>query len=128
LDFTKRLREQISRTIKKSPLSRDEIIIKMSELTGKSISAHRLNNWTAESKPGHYFPAEFIPAFIMATADYALLDFICSELGGTFIKIDELSKEYRKIESDIRQLEARKIELAKLLRTAQEERENNNGG
>lgn len=122
MDFSERLRAQISKTIKKSPLSRDQIVSKMSELTGKKISVHQLNTWTAESKPGHYFPSAFIPAFVMTTADYALLYLICSELGGTFTKMDQLTQEYRRIESEIRQLEARKIELAILLKTAQEER------
>ncbi len=122
MDFPKRLREQISKTIKKTPLSRDQIVSKISELTGKNISVHQLNAWTAESKPGHYFPAEFIPAFIIATADDGLLDLICSELGGNFIKIEQLTEEYGRVESEIRKLEARKIELAILLQTVQQER------
>jgi len=118
MDFSKKLKQQINGTIKQSSLSRDQIADKMSELAGKSISIHQLYAWTASSKRGHYFPAEFIPAFILATSDYSLLDLICSEVGGNFIKIEQLIEESAKIDTEIRRLEARKIELAILLGAA----------
>ncbi|MBI5328873.1 MAG: hypothetical protein HZB80_11395 [Deltaproteobacteria bacterium] len=46
-----RLRHLISDAIKNSPLSRDIIAGKMSELTGMEISKSKLDSWTAEGKP-----------------------------------------------------------------------------
>ena len=61
------IRAEMVRAIKQSRLSREEIAERMSELIGRTISKEMLDAWTAESKRLHRPPAEFLPAFCVAT-------------------------------------------------------------
>lgn len=66
MDIDRRFRESINEGIKRSNLSRWQIVSRMLELTGTDITKTMLDSYTAESKEGHRFPAVFLPAFCEA--------------------------------------------------------------
>lgn len=118
MSFSLELKSQIARSIKKSPLSREEIVEGISKHVGHSVSCHQLNNWTSDSHGRHYFPAEYIPAFITIVRDQSVLELICQKANGKFVKIDQLNNELTKIESELMRLEARRLEITTLLNSA----------
>lgn len=69
----RRMQALMSKAIKRSGLSRQQIADGMSCLLREKISAHQINSWLAESKAGHRFPAEYLPAFCAVTADLDLV-------------------------------------------------------
>jgi len=48
-------------------LSRAEVAARMTDLQGEEISLAMLNNYTSEAHTPHRFPAQFLPAFVIAT-------------------------------------------------------------
>lgn len=63
------LRVALSKALKDCPLDRFQVAGKMSSLLGREITRAQLDAWTAvcESHEGHRFPAEYLPAFRVAT-------------------------------------------------------------
>lgn len=64
--------------IRACSLSRWEIAGTMSNLLDTEVTIHMINAWTAESKDGHRFPAEYLPAFCKAVGSYDPLDLLVS--------------------------------------------------
>lgn len=64
---SQRLREMLTEGLKRCPFTRYEAAARMSELVGVEITKSQLDSWTAESKEGHRFPAEYLPAFCWVT-------------------------------------------------------------
>lgn len=62
LAFGPALRGLLSSLLKRSPMTRNEIAARMSDLTGDTITKHQLDAWTAESREGWRFPLEYMPA------------------------------------------------------------------
>lgn len=67
LDCGETIRRVLADLIKKAAHSRAEIAEQMSLLTGKKITDHSLDSWTADSREGWRFPLEYLPAFEVAT-------------------------------------------------------------
>ena len=104
------LREALNQAIKGCNLSRWEIAGKMSDLLDCEISKAMLDAWTAESKEGHRFPAEFLPAFCRVTGCRVPLS-ILAEMAGLFAlpgpealraEIQKLDEEAKKLSSEKR--------------------------
>lgn len=108
------LRLALVEAIKGCPLSRWEIAGQMSHLLGQDVSKYSLDAWTAESKDGHRMPAEYLPAFCLATGDNRPLRLL-AEMAGLFALPgpDALRSEIRRLEEDAKQINAerRKREL-----------------
>lgn len=89
LDIDAQLRHAVSDDIRHAHdatsrlLSRNEIAAKMSDLTGREITASMLNNWTAESHERHYFPLQYLPAFVIATGGRRAFE-VVSRASGLF--------------------------------------------
>ena len=66
--------------VKGSHLSREQISLDLTRVSGTKFSVAMINAFIAESKP-HRFPAELIPAWIHVLQSSRLLDVICAELG-----------------------------------------------
>lgn len=111
LNIAPQLQEIISKCIGACPQGRDVIAGKMSELTGQIITRFQLDSWTASSKHGHRFPAEYLPAFCVAIQNYRPIEFIArkagiftmpdddvlrAEIARKIEKRDEINKEIRK--------------------------------
>lgn len=111
------LREALIDCIKDSPLSRWEIAGAMSNLVDAEISIHMVNAWTAESKEGHRFPAEYLPAFCRAVGSNLPLK-VLTEKCGVFMLPgkDALRSEIQKIDEDIKRLHKQKAKRRMLLK------------
>ena len=60
-----KLRLAIKHALKQCPLSRVQVAGEMSHLIGDvEVTRFMLDTWTAESKEGHRFPAEYLPGFL----------------------------------------------------------------
>ncbi|MEN6422074.1 MAG: hypothetical protein ABFD76_09005 [Smithella sp.] len=81
LNITLQLQEIIDKCIGQSPLSRDIIAGRMSELTGHQITRVMLDSWTSSAKQKHRFPAEFLPAFCVAVENNTPLNFLAGKCG-----------------------------------------------
>jgi len=95
------IRVYLRRAIKQCIYSREQIAERMSLLTGKNITKAQLDSWTAESKRAHNFPTAYLPAFVISCDSMELMEFLCKESGGLFIRPDKLKKELFEIEKEI---------------------------
>lgn len=81
LNVREQLRVAINEALKGCPLSRWEVAGSMSHLLGVEISKYMIDAWTAESKDGHRFPAEYLPAFCEVTGDRRPLSILATAAG-----------------------------------------------
>lgn len=115
MNISVQLRNELSEGLKFSMLSRHQVAARMSELTGVEITKSQLDSWTAESKEGHRFPAEYLPAFCHVTGYKKPLmmmarlvqcylieseEALLAELG----KIDQVKKDIAQRERTVRDL------------------------
>ncbi|HEX2959105.1 MAG TPA: hypothetical protein VHO70_19875 [Chitinispirillaceae bacterium] len=112
LDISTKVRSALNAAIKKSPLSRHLIAGRMSELLDRDITKAMLDAWTADSKDGWKFPAEYIPAFCVAVEDVSILDLLCNECKCLCVKTeDQLRLELGHIAAQEIALRERKKQL-----------------
>jgi hypothetical protein len=98
-------REALARALAKSNLSRYQIAGKMSDLLAMDISKYMLDSWVAESKDGHRFPAEYLPAFCKATGSNEPVEIICQRLNLFVMPChDALRSEVQLINEEINRL------------------------
>ncbi|MEQ8346193.1 MAG: hypothetical protein RIB84_22380 [Sneathiellaceae bacterium] len=71
----------MSGAIKSAPASRAAIAARMSELTGSRISTHMLDACTSTAHHRHRFPAEWLPAFELATESRSVLTMLADARG-----------------------------------------------
>ena len=83
------LRECIIDCIRGCDLSRWEIAGQMSNLLDQEITIHQINAWTAESKEGHRFPAEYLPAFCEAVGCHDPMKLLAEKAGMFLIPGDD---------------------------------------
>jgi hypothetical protein len=108
-----RLRAALVQAIKAAPKSREAIADQMSELTGAAITVHNLNSWTAESHP-HRMPAEYLPAFCIATGSIEAVRMLAEASGAYALPgEDALRSEVQKLREQEQRIaaERRKREL-----------------
>ena len=111
-----RIKKIISQAIKHSDFSRIQVANRMSEDLGVEITQAMMDAWTAESKNGHRFPVEYLPAFVRATENWDLLMEVCRMCGGHFTRGKEiLHVEMGKIRELEAQLKERKKAIERLL-------------
>lgn len=109
LNVTCQLNTAIALAIKDAPKSRETICDEMTELLGVKISINMLNSWTAESKEQHRFPAEYLPAFCIATGSIEPMRILAEAAGVyTLPGPDALRAEIQKHDERIRELQAEK--------------------
>ena len=85
----------------------------MSELLDRDITKAMLDAWTADSKDGWRFPAEYIPAFCIASEDTTLLDLLCNECSCLCIKTED------QLRLELGQIAAQEIALRERKKTLQ---------
>jgi len=102
LNIDRKFRDAISEALKRCPLSRYQVVARMSELTETDITKTMLDSWTAESKEGHRFPAIFLPAFCEAVGCSDPLKLL-GKLVGVFVMPgpEALRAEIQRIEEEI---------------------------
>src|SRR5262245_27007942 len=103
------VRQSITRAIRNSFKSREQVAAEMSCLLGCRITAHMLNDWTAESKGAHRFPASFVPAFCQACGNDELQRVLFGpehlamvDLAERMIQADKLETEIKLIRGRVR--------------------------
>lgn len=119
------VREMLSETLKRSMYKRYEVAGRMSELLGFEVTDSMLYSWTAESKEGHRFPLEYLPAFSWATGDLGLAEGVAKRCGGRLVKGEEvvllelarIAEKKRQVEEEHKQMEAEEEALRKYLAT-----------
>lgn len=96
-------------------LSRAEVAARMSDLAGAEITESTTYNWTARSHDRHRMPAEYLPAFVVATGGQRRAAEVMLRRAGLFVLPgpEALRAEIRKIEETIKhqQTEKRKREV-----------------
>jgi len=123
LNFQVQIKEVMTETLKRVPLKRWEIAGRMSDLVGMPITEHQLNAWTAESKEGHRFPVEYLPAWCEVTGDYRLLEFIAKGSKCYLVKSEEvLLLELAKIQERRRTYDRQEEALLERLKEMRDEK------
>ena len=109
LNLRERLRGALNQALKSCPKSRWQVAGEMSHLLGTEITKWMIDAWTAESKEGHRFPAEYLPAFCRATGDAGPLRLL-AEAAGLFALPgpEALRAEIQRLEEEARKLQAEK--------------------
>lgn len=93
------VRGVITRSIKCSEKSRDQIADEMSELLGVPVTGRMITSFTAESKELHRWPGAWDRAFCKAVGDDTLLKCRAEAAGylvisGSDIQLLELGRQY----------------------------------
>ncbi|MCL4514708.1 MAG: hypothetical protein M1379_03850 [Firmicutes bacterium] len=110
------VKELLSQALKKTSFKRWEIAGRMGEYADAEITESMLNSWTADSKEGHRFPVEYLPAFCWATGDYELIEAIVKACGCYLIKSEEVVLlELARIDEKKRQLQQREKQVRQYL-------------
>jgi hypothetical protein len=110
LDLDIELRHALSDALKHADGDRYQIAAEMSRLTGRDISKHMLDAYTAESRCDHNFPFRYAAAFEVATGSFCLTNLIatargCSVLVGDEALLAELGR-VEQMETELRQQKA----------------------
>lgn len=120
-NLSNQIRQELTNGLKRSPLSRHEVAAQMSDLVGVEITKSQLDSWTAESKDGHRFPAEYLPAFVRVTGHKRLLH-IMAELVDCYVLESEVAllAELGHIKESKRELTKREQAIRAFLREMRE--------
>lgn len=122
LNILNPLRQALNQAIKQCKLSRWQIAGQMSDLLDQEITKFMLDSWTAESKDGHRFPAEYLPAFCEATGSREPLRLL-AETAGLFALPgpDALRAEIQHLEEEARKLQQEKKKRQLFLKEMEEQ-------
>lgn len=112
-DVRDKLRRSLNDAIAACSLNRYQISGRMSHLLGRDITKSMIDAWTSESKDGHRFPAEYLPAFCRVTESREPLELL-AEAAGMFAmpgpealraEIQRLGEKERKVRAEKRKRE-----------------------
>ncbi|EHP39391.1 cytoplasmic protein [Cupriavidus basilensis OR16] len=84
LDIAMTVREALVDTLSAAGsrgMDRHDVAAQISRLSNYDISKHMLDRYCAPSADGWRFPAEAIPAMVVATGDYRLLEVLAERCG-----------------------------------------------
>jgi hypothetical protein len=116
LDIDVELRHALSDALKHSDGDRYQIAAEMSRLTGRDISKHMLDAYTAESRMDHNFPFRYAAAFEAATGSFCLTQLLAKARGCTVLVGDEaLLAELGRVEQMEAELKQQKAALKRYL-------------
>ncbi|HTX34340.1 MAG TPA: hypothetical protein VME43_04935 [Bryobacteraceae bacterium] len=62
-------------------MSRTEVALRLSRATGREIGQAMLDAYVAETKEGHRFPAELVPAWVYVMKSRRVLEVLCRQAG-----------------------------------------------
>lgn len=112
LDFDREMRALISAVLKSSPLSRELVAGRMSELLGDAVSVHQLNAWSAESREAWRFPLSYLPALEAACETHALTEWIAEKRGcALLVGEDSLLAELGRLDEMERHIKSRRTAI-----------------
>lgn len=123
-DISQRLREFLSEGLRQCDFDRYEAAARMSRLIGCEITKSQLDSWTAESKEGHRFPAEYLPAFIKVTGYKEPLRVMAEMVQCYLLESEEaLLAELGKIDCQKRELTQKEKAVREFLKQMERPRE-----
>lgn len=109
LNMQIKLRQALNDAIRKCPLSRWQIAGKISELVDHEVSKYMIDSWTSESKEGHRFPAEYLPAFCHVTGTIKPLQILGETIDAfTMPGPEALRAEIQKLDEEEKKIRAEK--------------------
>jgi len=116
-NISDKLRRAVCKAIANSGLSRPQIAGEMGHLLDVEITKSMIDSWTAESKEGHRFPAEYIPALCRACGDIGPLQLMV-EMSGMYAMPgpEALRAEIQKLDEQERELRAEKRKRLQFLK------------
>lgn len=132
LDIDTELRHALSEDIKHAlvpctgqELSRYDVAARMSELVGHEIKKSQLDNWTAEAHEKHRFPAQYLPAFVIATGGQRRTFECLSRHAGLFAMPgpEALRAEIQRIDEEIKKKQSEKQKRQILLKEMEGDRD-----
>jgi hypothetical protein len=118
--FRGRLKRAMSRALKECPYDRFEVAARMAQALGQdSFSKAMLDAYTAESKEGHDISLHRFKAFVRATEQTWLWDFVVADDGLTILVGDEarlaeaslLRQRMKELGEQLKSLESRPVVL-----------------
>ncbi|MBN4063443.1 hypothetical protein JYT79_01540 [Cardiobacterium sp. AH-315-I02] len=116
LDMDIPLRDALSDALKHCDHDRWQVAAEMSRLTGREISKHMLDAYTAESRADHNFPFRYAAAFEVATGSFCLTHLLAKVRGCEVLVGDEaLFAELGRVEQMEAELKQQKIALKRYL-------------
>jgi hypothetical protein len=112
-DLSLRIKTAMGRALKECPLNAYEIAARMSEMTGREITADALYAYTAASKPEHEISLLRFIAFVRATGATWLWDLLVEDDGlivladreAHLAQLGLLRQEKQKLDDQIRAIE-----------------------
>lgn len=117
LDCDGAVREALAETIRTSDMARADIAARMSALSGRQVSEHMLNAWTAPSRTSWRFPLALAPAFEVATSSYSLLERLAAWRGCRVLVGEEaLQAEWGRLEQMRQDINAQMTSLRARMR------------
>jgi len=125
LDIDSELRAAVAEDLKHAvvsctgrELSRYEVAARMSDLIGYEITASMLYNCTADSHDKHRFPAQWLPAFVIATGGQRRVFEVISRHSGLFALPgpEALRAEIQRLDEEIKRKQAEKAKRQIFLR------------
>ena len=124
-DFRSRLKRAMSRALKECPYDRHEVAMRMALALGQDhFSKATLDAYTAESKETHDISLYRFKAFVRATGQVWLWDFIVADDGLSMLVGDEarlaeaalLRQQRKELDERLKALEARPVKVMRGLR------------
>ncbi|WP_321447416.1 hypothetical protein [uncultured Cohaesibacter sp.] len=118
--FRSKIKRAMSKAIRDSKFSRQEIALRMAQHLGvERLSKTTIDAYTAESKEGHDISLVRFKAFVRATDAPWLWDLILSQDGLTILEGEEprlaeiarLEQERKSINNELRKLRARPVQV-----------------
>ena len=120
--FRSRLKRAMSRALKECPYDRFEVATRMAQaLEQDSFSKAMLDAYTAESKEGHDISLHRFKAFVRATEQTWLWDFVVADDGLTILVGDEarlaeaalMRQRMKELQDQLKKLESQPVVLSR---------------
>jgi hypothetical protein len=105
LDMDIAVRWALTQAIRGSSLSREQIVERMSYITGREITVPMLDTFTAESKRQHRFPLAWANAFCAVTNDYRLISLMVEKAGFRVVTVAEADVAHKYLDRERAQSE-----------------------
>lgn len=102
--FGPALKDALTADLSASPRSREQVADAMSLLLGRPVSLFMLDAWTAQTKEGHRFPAEYLPAFAQAAEQIGAVELLAHACGGRLVVPGEVARRLAQVEAERKRL------------------------
>ncbi len=85
MDYSIEVSALVSAALRESPLDRYQVAADMSRLSGREISKHMLDAWSAESRENHNMPFYLAPVLETALETHLFSNWLADKRGGRLL-------------------------------------------